>query len=128
MRMTSAVATVHYQHVPAEVFRDLPFPGADLAANMFQFVAEDNGYGDRRDVALARSLNPSLLSFSEWVAATADMPPLAMTGLRCACLRPAAFLLLLLVDLGLGLWLNDFGVRLYSAASASLRWPSKLKL
>src|SRR5918993_1637560 len=77
MRMTSAVATVHYQHVPAEVFRDLPFPGADLAANMFQFVAEDNGYGDRRDVALARSLNPSLLSFSEWVAATADMPPLA---------------------------------------------------
>ena len=61
---------VRYQHVPAEVFRELPFPGADLAANMFQFVAEDNGYGTRRDVALARSLNPSLVGFTEWVAAT----------------------------------------------------------
>jgi len=61
---------VRYQHVPAEVFRELPFPGADLAANMFQFVAEDNGYATRRDVALATSLNPSLVSFAEWVAAT----------------------------------------------------------
>ena len=66
---------VRYQHVPAEVFRELPFPGADLAANMFQFVAEDNGYATRRDVALARSLNPSLVSFAEWVAATrVDVP------------------------------------------------------
>jgi uncharacterized protein YbjT (DUF2867 family) len=61
---------VRYQHVPAEVFRGLPFPGADLAANMFQFVAEDNGYGSRRDVAFTRSLNPALVGFSEWVAAT----------------------------------------------------------
>jgi hypothetical protein len=30
-------------------------PGADLAANMFQFVADDNGYGARRDVTLARA-------------------------------------------------------------------------
>jgi len=61
---------VRYQPIPAEVFRALPFPGADLAANMFQFVAEDNGYGSRRDVAFARSLNPALLGFTEWVAAT----------------------------------------------------------
>ena len=66
---------VRYQHVPAEVFRELPFPGADLAANMFQFVAEDNGYGSRRDVALARSLNPSLVGFTEWVAATRGRVP-----------------------------------------------------
>lgn len=59
---------VSYQHVPAEIFRELPFPGADLAANMFQFVAEDNGYAGRRDVTLARSLNPSLIGFTEWVA------------------------------------------------------------
>ena len=26
---------VRYQHIPAEVFRESPFPGADLAANMF---------------------------------------------------------------------------------------------
>jgi uncharacterized protein YbjT (DUF2867 family) len=66
---------VRYQHVPAEVFRQLPFPGADLAANMFQFVAEDNGYGTRRDVALARSLNPSLVGFTVWVAATHGRVP-----------------------------------------------------
>ncbi len=66
---------VRYQHVPAEVFRNLPFPGADLAANMFQFVAGDNGYDDRRDVALARSLNPSLTGFTEWVAATGERVP-----------------------------------------------------
>ena len=62
--------------MPAEVFRGLPFPGADLAANMFQFVAEDNGYyGTRRDVAVARSLNPSLVGFTEWVAATCERVP-----------------------------------------------------
>jgi uncharacterized protein YbjT (DUF2867 family) len=36
--------TVRYQHIPAEIFRTLPFPGVDLATNMFQFVAEGNGY------------------------------------------------------------------------------------
>ena len=66
---------VRYQHIPAEVFRGLPFPGADLAANMFQFVAEDNGYGSRRDVELARSLNPSLAGFAEWVATIRGMVP-----------------------------------------------------
>jgi uncharacterized protein YbjT (DUF2867 family) len=66
---------VRYQHVPAAVFRELPFPGADLAANMFQFVAEDNGYGTRRNVAVARSLNPSLVGFTEWVAATRRRVP-----------------------------------------------------
>ena len=66
---------VRYQPMPAEVFRALPFPGADLAANMFQFVAEDNGYGSRRDVAFARSLNPGLLGFTEWVAATRTQVP-----------------------------------------------------
>ena len=66
---------VRYQHVPSEVFRELPFPGADLAANMFKFVADDNGYGSRRDVALARTLNPSLTSFYDWVAATRGHVP-----------------------------------------------------
>ena len=66
---------VRYQHIPAEVFRGFPSPGADLAANMFQFVAEDNGYGSRRDVALARSLNPSLVGFTDWVAATRGHVP-----------------------------------------------------
>jgi uncharacterized protein YbjT (DUF2867 family) len=66
---------VRYQHVPAEVFRELPFPGADLAANMFQFVADDNGYGSRRDVALTRTLNPALMTFTDWVTATRGHVP-----------------------------------------------------
>jgi hypothetical protein len=66
---------VRYQHVTGEVFRTLPFPGADLAANVFQFVAQDNGFATRRDVALIRSLNPSLAGFSEWVAATRGRVP-----------------------------------------------------
>jgi len=37
---------------------------------MFQFVAEDNGYGARRDSTLARTLNPALTRFTEWVEAT----------------------------------------------------------
>jgi uncharacterized protein YbjT (DUF2867 family) len=67
---------VRYQHIPVEVFRELPFPGADLAANMFQFVADDNGYGSRRDVTLARTLTASLTSFTEWVTATRRRTPL----------------------------------------------------
>lgn len=66
---------VRYQPIPLEVFRAFPVPGADLAANMFQFVAEDNGYGSRRDVALARSLNPALLDFTGWVAVTRTRLP-----------------------------------------------------
>ena len=66
---------VRYVHVPAEYFRTLPFPGVDLAANMFQFVAEDNSYADRRDVRLARSLNPALVGFDEWVATTRNRMP-----------------------------------------------------
>ena len=73
--------TVRYQPLPAEVFRALPFPGADLAAGMFQFVAEVPEYSARRDVALALSLNSSLVDFHAWVASTrARMPAPAPEG------------------------------------------------
>jgi uncharacterized protein YbjT (DUF2867 family) len=58
---------VRYQPLPLEVFRSLPFPGIEVAANMFQLIAEVPEYADRRDVAVARSLNPSLLGFDAWV-------------------------------------------------------------
>ena len=61
---------VRYQPLPVEVFRALPFPGAELAAGMFQFVAEVPEYSARREVALARTLNPSLADFDAWVAST----------------------------------------------------------
>jgi hypothetical protein len=51
-------------------------PPPTLAANMFQFVAEDNGYATRRDVSLAKSLNLSLSGFAEWVAATRGRVPI----------------------------------------------------
>ena len=53
---------VRYQSLPLEIFRSLPFPGIDVAANMIQYVAEANTeYCRPRDVRLARLLNPSLL-------------------------------------------------------------------
>ena len=62
---------VRYQPLPLEVFRSQPFPGVDVAANMFQYVAEANDdYCRRRDVPLARLLNPSLLGFDAWVSRT----------------------------------------------------------
>ena len=62
---------VRYQPLPPAVFRSLPFPGVDVAANMFQYVAEANDdYRRLRDVRLARRLNPSLLGFDAWVSRT----------------------------------------------------------
>jgi len=62
---------VRYQPLPLEVFRSQPFPGADVAANMFQYVAEANDdYCRPMDVPLARLLNPSLLGFDAWVSRT----------------------------------------------------------
>jgi uncharacterized protein YbjT (DUF2867 family) len=62
---------VRYQPLPLDVFRSLPVPGIEVAANMFQYVAEANDdHRRRRDVRLARRLNPSLLDFDEWAAHT----------------------------------------------------------
>ena len=62
---------VRYQSLPLEVFRSLPVPGIEVAANMFQYVAECNDdYCRLRDVRLARRLNPSLLGFDAWVSRT----------------------------------------------------------
>ena len=62
---------VRYQSLPLEVFRSLPVPGIEVAANMFQYVAEVNDdYCRLRDVRLARRLNPSLLGFDAWVSCT----------------------------------------------------------
>ena len=66
---------VRYQSLPLEVFRSLPFPGIEVAANMFQYVAEVNDdYCRLRDVRLARRLNPSLLGFDAWVSRTGHPP------------------------------------------------------
>ncbi len=67
---------VRYNAVPFEVFRAFPFPGADLAANTWQFVAETNEeYCARRDIDLSRSLNPRLQTLTEWLSDNKDRIP-----------------------------------------------------
>ncbi len=69
---------VHYQHVPADVLRSYPVPGAELGGNMFQFVAEQNdAFCASRDTSIARSLNPRLASFADWVGGTRRPMPVS---------------------------------------------------
>jgi uncharacterized protein YbjT (DUF2867 family) len=67
--------TVRYLPLPLEAFRALPFPGIDAAANMFQCVAEVPEYASHRDIAATRALNPSLLSFEDWVSGMRQRMP-----------------------------------------------------
>jgi uncharacterized protein YbjT (DUF2867 family) len=59
---------VTFSDVPFDAYRALGFPGADDLGNMFEYqalFAEE--FLRSRDVALARSLNPELLSFAAWL-------------------------------------------------------------
>ena len=60
---------VRYNAVSPEVYRSFGFPGADDMGNMFQFKRDFNDYfRQSRDVNLARSLNPELQTFEQWLA------------------------------------------------------------
>lgn len=59
---------VRYQYVPPEVYRTLGFPGAEDLGNMFQFKRDfEREFCGVRDLAIARSLHPGLLTFSRWL-------------------------------------------------------------
>jgi uncharacterized protein YbjT (DUF2867 family) len=59
---------VVYNSVTPEVYRSFDFPGADDMGNMFQFKRDfEKEYTKSRDVELTRSLNPSLLSFNDFL-------------------------------------------------------------
>jgi hypothetical protein len=68
--MTKALGKpVNYNAVPFEVYRKFGFPGADDLGNMFQFKHDFNDmFCGTRDLALSRSLNPSLQTFAQWLA------------------------------------------------------------
>lgn len=72
--MAAAMSTafgkpVTYNAVPFEAYRKFGFPGADDIGNMFQFKHDFNDmFCGARDVALSRSLNPSLQTFAQWLA------------------------------------------------------------
>lgn len=75
--MTEALGQeVVYNSVPHQVYRDLGFPGAVEFGNMFQFQCEyENDFCAARDIDIARSLNPSLQNFSQWLSVNKDRFP-----------------------------------------------------
>ncbi len=68
---------VRYNDVPPEVFRGFNFPGADDLGNMFQFNRDfDQVFCGPRKPEVARTLNPSLQTFDEWLAENKNSIPL----------------------------------------------------
>jgi uncharacterized protein YbjT (DUF2867 family) len=60
---------VRYNDVEPDVYRKFGFPGADEMGNMFQFKRDfEEYYVGARDLRVARKLNPSLLTFDQWLA------------------------------------------------------------
>jgi uncharacterized protein YbjT (DUF2867 family) len=67
---------VHYNAVPPEVYRSFGFPGADDLGNMFQFKHDFEDYFcGARNLAVSRSLNPTLQTFETWLAANKNHIP-----------------------------------------------------
>ena len=59
---------VRYNTVPPEVFRSFGFPGAEDLGNMFQFKRDfEDYYCGARNLDEARSLNPALQTFEQWL-------------------------------------------------------------
>ncbi len=68
---------IRYNAVTPEFYRGLGFPGADDIGNMLQFKRDFNDYYcGVRNVELARSLNPELQSFEQWLDRHKDQIPL----------------------------------------------------
>ncbi|HEX7845466.1 MAG TPA: NmrA/HSCARG family protein [Chitinophagaceae bacterium] len=67
---------VIYNKVPAEVYRSFGFPGADDLGNMFQFYDEfEAALNKTRDSSFSKELNPSLMSFEQWLDKYAKQIP-----------------------------------------------------
>lgn len=68
---------VGYNVVPPDVYRGFDFPGAADLGNMFQYKRDfEEEFCGARDLEVARSLNPSLQTFEEWLARNKDRIPL----------------------------------------------------
>lgn len=67
--MTKAIGqTVRYNPVAPEQYRAFGFKGADDLGNMFQFKSDFNEvFCGARNVAVAKSLNPTLQTFDVWL-------------------------------------------------------------
>jgi uncharacterized protein YbjT (DUF2867 family) len=68
---------VTYNAVPFDTYRAFGFPGADDLGNMFQFKHDFNEvFCGARSLTVARSLNPSLQTFEQWLAQNKSRIPL----------------------------------------------------
>jgi uncharacterized protein YbjT (DUF2867 family) len=68
---------ITYNALSPDVYRSFNFPGADDMGNMYQFKAEfEDMYCKSRSIELARELNPSLISFEDWLKVNKDKIPL----------------------------------------------------
>ena len=68
---------VVYNYVPPEIYRTFGFPGADDLGNMFQYKRDfETEYCAARDLTLARSLNPELQTFADWLSRNKSKIPL----------------------------------------------------
>ena len=68
---------VRYNAVTPEQYRGFGFPGAEDLGNMFQFKRDFNDdYCGARNLDFSRSLNPSLMTFADWLARYKDRIPL----------------------------------------------------
>lgn len=68
---------VGYNAVPPELYRSFGFPGAQDLGNMFQFKRDFEEYFcSARNLDGARSLNPSLQTFDQWLAQNKSRIPL----------------------------------------------------
>jgi uncharacterized protein YbjT (DUF2867 family) len=59
---------VRYNEVSPEAYRNFGYPGAKEMGNMFQFKRDfEKEYCGARNIKVARSLNPELQTFDEWL-------------------------------------------------------------
>ena len=69
---------VRYQEVSPEEYRKFGFPGAEDMANMFQFKRDfEQVFCGARNPAVARSLNPSMQTFEQWLTHNKSRIPLS---------------------------------------------------
>lgn len=64
---------VRYNQVSFDTYRAFGFPGADDLGNMFQFKCDfEEMYRGARSVEFTRELNPSLMTFDQWLEKNKD--------------------------------------------------------